>query len=382
MFNWRDDEPYKPTGTTTPIYLPRDTSPKLIQPGEGYFFVQVKSAQAAFTGSVWEKIKRLIVTSQVSLNHPSLGIESLRAIQRSISVQKNQAEQLGMSPNIIKLVPATMPHVSISIEFILDKENNLAALGGLINDDAFLTAISLAPGAAIVARTIGSLSQKLLQTFMKPEERAPILQFSGDFNVANGLPEGYYIILGTRDADNPLPNPLPKFEISSASLLADGQQVTQLSYVVFDVRYVAARTRSLNEGAAWDTKLSQAEGIATGVAHNPFATDDERKQAWQVCLGILKEAQILLSADPNYLSREAQSIITAAYATCRSQIIDGEASRGTATSTTKAVRSQTDVPAEREFLSIAPDENLEESLNQYAEQVAESRRILRAAQIQ
>jgi hypothetical protein len=381
MFDWNNNEPYKPTGTTSPIYIPRDTSTKMILPGEGYFFVQIRGAQAAFTGAIWEKIKRLIVTSQVSLNHPSFGTESLRAIQRSISVQKNRAEQLGMSPNVIRLVPATMSHVSISIEFILDKENNLAALGGLINDDAFLTAVSLAPGAAIVARTIGTLSQKLLQTFMKPEERAPILQFSGDFNLANGLRDGYYIILGTRDNNNPLPNPLPRLEIVNGSLLADGQQVTQLSYVIFDIQYVPARTRALNDGSAWHPKLNQAEDIASGIGNNPLATDKEKKEAWQSSLGLLKDAQVLLSADPNYLSREAQSIIKAAYATSYSQIFNQESSRSGLAFPTNAVGAETDVIADRRSLSISPDENLEETLDQYAEQVAESRSIIRAAGI-
>lgn len=382
MFNWSDDKPYNPTGTTSPIYIARNNSPKMILPGEGYFFVQIKGAQAAFTGSIWEKIKRLIVTSHVSLNHAALGPEAVHAIQRSIVVQKNQAEQLGMSPNIIKLVPATMPHVSISIEFILDKENNLAALGGLINDDAFLTAVSLAPGAAIVARTIGSLSQKLLQTFMKPEERSPILQFSGDFNLANGLPEGYYIILGTRDNNNPLPNPIPKLEIVNASLLTNGQQVTQWSYIILDIQYVAARTRALNDGSMWEVKLHRAEDISTAIANNPLSTDDERTQAWQSSLGVLRDAQSLLSADPNYLSREAQSIIKAAFATCYSQIFDRESSRSALAAPTKSIGAPTDVLADRRFLSIPPDENLDETLDQYAEQVSESRSILREARIQ
>src|SRR5262245_38582427 len=114
---WSDDKPYQPTGTTSPIYIARDNSPKTILPGESYFFVQITGRQGAFTGSIREHIKRLIVTAQVSLNQAALGADAIHAIQRSIVVQKNQAEQLGMSPNIIKPVPATMPYVSISIEF-------------------------------------------------------------------------------------------------------------------------------------------------------------------------------------------------------------------------------------------------------------------------
>jgi hypothetical protein len=217
-------------GTTTPIYIPFETEPKEVKAGGTYFIIKIHSSQAAFTGHFWEKVKRLIITSQVKLNHPLLGDEPLRAIQRAREVRPNRAEKLGLSSNLISLVPATMDRVSLSLEFVLDKENRLATLGGLINDDAFLAAVSLVPGAAMAARTIGRVSQKLIQSFLDPEERQPILQFSGDFNIAGGeLKEGYYVVLGTRDEQAPLPRPLPGLELKGNELLSDGQPVVQWS---------------------------------------------------------------------------------------------------------------------------------------------------------
>ena len=154
-----------------------------------------------------------------------------------------------------------MSNVLISIDFVLDKENHLASLAGLINDDAFLSAISLAPGAAAVARTVGTLSQKLLQTFLKPEEREPILALSGDLNVSDGLPDGYYVIFGTRDEKNPLPNPMPKLEVRNDTLLADDKPITQLSYVLMEVRGLSARTRDLNDGAVLNQRLARQKGL-------------------------------------------------------------------------------------------------------------------------
>jgi hypothetical protein len=49
--------------------------------------------------------------------------EPLRAIQRSREVQPNRAEKLGLIPNLINLVPVTIDRVSLSLEFVLDKEN-------------------------------------------------------------------------------------------------------------------------------------------------------------------------------------------------------------------------------------------------------------------
>jgi hypothetical protein len=371
-------EPYVRTGTTNPIHIPRGPESKIIHPGKSYFYVQVKNAQAAFTGPFWEDVHRLIVTSQVNLNHPTLGNEPIAAIQRAISVKKDRAEQLGMSPNLIKLVPAAMSHVSISIDFVLDKHNHLASLVGLINDDAFAAAISLAPGAAAVAKTVGALSQKLLQSFLKPEERDPILEFSGDFNVADGLPDGFYVIFGTRDDRNPLPSPMPNLEIRNDGLLANGQPVTQLSYVVLEVRGLPARTRELSDGAAWESKLRQAESVAMGVKNNPMVDDKERAQSWQECMKLLKDTQLLLSADNNYLYDEATNIIKAAYATCYKDVFDTESIR----SSDPVLRGEAQPPdllKSRAVLNIAPDENIEESLGKYAEDVIETRRALRSA---
>ena len=167
-----NENQYVTTGTITPIYISRDANPKVIRPGESYFTIQIRTAQAAFWGSIWERVKQLLVTSQVNIHLSSQGPEPLKAIQRSREVPRNRAEQLGLNPNLVNLVPASMDRVSISIDFVLDKENRLAMLGSLINDDAFLSAVSLTPASAMVAKTISGLSQKILQAFLKAEGTA------------------------------------------------------------------------------------------------------------------------------------------------------------------------------------------------------------------
>ena len=375
-----EPQPYAPTGTTTPIYLPRGANALLVKPGESYFVIKVHSAQAAFYGSIWERVNQLLITTQVSLNHRLLGDKPLKAIQRSRAVHRKQAEKLGLSPNLINLVPASMTHVSVSIEFLLDKENRLVDLAGLINSDSFLTAVSLAPGAALVAQTIGGLSEKIIQTFLEPAEQQPILQFNGDFNISgNDLQDGYYAILGTRDADNPLPSPLPALSVVNGELLGDAQPLSQLSYVILDVRVVPARTRGLNDGAAWTEKLRLAEGTAQRLAADPFAETEEKRQAWQECKALIKEAQLLLASDPNYLAQEADNIIKDSYQRCYQEIF--EMSERLVGLEEKWV-APVDQAVERQFLGIDPGEDLNETLGKYAEQVAESRRIMQEAGIE
>ena len=108
-------------------------------------------------------------------------------------------------------------------------------------------------------------------------------------------------------------------------------------------------------------------------------SDEERKQAWQECLNTLKEAQLLLLADPNYLNTEATNIIKAAYANCYKDVYGVEQSRSVFAVPKGAEVQQPDVRASRSILGIDQGENIEASLDKYAEDVIETRRALKAA---
>ena len=79
-----------------------------------------------------------------------------------------------------------MKHVSVSIEYLVDTKNYLKDIVGLIADKNLLSIVSLAPGTAMVAKTLGQLAEKMISTFVPAQERKPILQFSGDFDLAAG----------------------------------------------------------------------------------------------------------------------------------------------------------------------------------------------------
>src|SRR5215831_18153810 len=179
----------------------------------------------------------------------------------------------------------------------------------------------------------------------------------------------------------PIPRPLPELQVQDGALLADGRPVTQLCYVVLDVLCTSARTRDLNDGASWDAKLRQAEAVAARVAGNPLASDDEKKQSWKEFLSLLKEAQVLLLADANYLRSEAMAICKAAFAACYDDIYGVKASRQVlGPGAQRPAAAQPDPRPDRAFLGISLDEDLAATLRDYAESVAETRRVLRQAQ--
>jgi hypothetical protein len=370
-FGQHEAKPNVRIGTTSPIFVPRGPDSLLVNPGD-YYWIKVHSAQAAYRGSIFDKPKGMVVTSKVNLNHALLGNEEVYAIQRTREVKKGSAEQLGLSSNLVSLVPATMPRVSVAIEFILDKESNLAKLGDVINGDGFLTVLSLAPGAAAVAKTVGGLAKDIIKTFVPAEERAPILQFAGDFNVGttdqgDALRDGYYVILGSCDDKNPLPASTATLGLGATALLVDGAEATQWSYVVLDVTRLPARTREMSAGALWDGKLATAESTLREAVEDPFAEPQAIQEAWGKCKALLQEARTLLLADPNYTTAEAEDICRAAYKSC-ADMVRGGAKAGL----------EADTEADRAALSIPLDDAvLDKQVAAYDAEAEVAKRVLR-----
>lgn len=366
-------EPYQRVGTMM-MYVPRDGS-QPVQAGEDYFLVQIKSAQAAFDGAIWDTVRSLVVTSSVNLNSAILGNQEMRALQRTLAVDKNQATQLGLSRDLIALVPASMSRATVSIEFVVDRENRLAGLSSIINSDSFLTVVSLAPGVAPVARILSKLSSDIIRAYIPAEEQRPILQFTADFNIdgtANGLQDGYYVILGTSDADNPLPDSIQSVEVLDSGLRIDGQPVTQLSYVILSVVRLPTRPASLSDGAPWAGKLREAEDAAQLTNLDPFADDAARKDTWEKCKKLIQEASVLLAADPNFLPQDGQALWRASYQKCVSLL--------SAPAATKDIAPPSvDTAADRRAMGIPVDADMGAFVARHAEQVAAAERALAAA---
>jgi hypothetical protein len=367
----RSNAPYDTLGTTPPMFLPRDGSPTPVRAGRDYFFVQVHAAQAVFRGSIFTNAKSLIIASRVSVNRPGIVKDSLHSIQRSRAISPNTAESLGIRSNLIDLVPAVMSDFSISIDFLVDQQDRLAPLSALINDDTFQSVLSFAPGAGMIAKTVSSFARRMIETFVPMDEQLPILEFTADFNLASDdVADGYYVILGSRHEANPLPRPLPQAVVRDGELLLDGQPVTQYSYVVLDIRRVPVRTRGLNDGAPWETKLREAEDEAQLPA-------GDTNSSWEKCRGLLREAQTLLRADPNYLRDEADAIILSALSTCKRRLYLDEQTRGKATVAAAGKVTAKDLKT----IALPADLNVPEVLSGYADDVMAAREQIAALNI-
>jgi hypothetical protein len=370
----------KLTGTTAPIFISEHKPSQTIQSGKNYFYIQIHGAQAAYFGPAWQKTEGMVVLSQIDLNYPPFN-QASKTIQRTRKVERNHAEQLGLNTNLVGLVPASMGQISISFNFLLDRKNQLVGLSKVINNNSLLFTITLAPAAALVVQTLSILTEQLIANFIPADDHIPLLQFDGNFNFSGeGTRSGYYVILGTKDEANPLPSSsYAKYTIQDHKLFLNDMAVTQLSYIILDVRCVPVRTRELNENAVWNMKLREAEDEARSRSYDPFSTQIDRKQSWKKCTQLLREAQALLRNDPNYLREEAEQIIRSVYKECEELCLmkpDGR-TKG------EAVPNEdwtSIIQMDRDLLGIpSNDSDFNQALDRYAEEVYLARKIFKSS---
>jgi hypothetical protein len=315
-------------GTTSPIYIPREDSSGPIVPGTCYLFVKIVAAQAVFPANLLDTAADLIITSQVSIDHREFKSPPIFNIQKKRQLKKNAIQQLGLSSNLIDVIPATMAQLAISIDFVLDKGNVLSPFKSLIDENLFTKAASFLPGPALVATTVSEFSKKIFSTFLDKDKRETILQLDADINIGSGtVLDGYYAVVSSHNKNIPLPEHNDNFDFKDGQLVIKNQPVTDLNYIVLDIHRVTSRSRS-HDGSPWEQKLLEAENLSLITGLNPLASTADKKAAWERCMDFLREAQLLLSYDLAYIAPEAASIIKLAFETCRLRIFSTPTTKG------------------------------------------------------
>jgi len=217
-----------------------------------------------------------------------------------------------------------MNRIRVTIEFLLDKTSRLTDVKQLIDSEAFTTAVSLVPGAAMAGKAVSSIAEGVL-TLLGPKGQASILKFIGDFPFVDGtVQSGYYVILGTKDKENPFPDIMPTFEITEDGvLLAGGKEVTQWSYVILQAVAVPHRYAETGTGK-WVKLLNEVKTITTKMHGDFRVTNEDKYKALDKCEELIHNAHVLLLNDPLYLPDEANQIIRDAYKTARNSLLPKE----------------------------------------------------------
>ena len=230
------------------------------------------------------------------------------------------------------------------------------------------------PRFAAAAKTVGGVSEKLLQTLLPHNERQLALRFEEHFNIADGVRSGYYVVFGSSDTSTPLPV-APMCEVRDQMVFVDGEPARDLSWVLLELVGVPARTRIFSEGAVWEDKLRSAESRAVNISKDPLARKPDKNQAFGFCQTLIHEAQTLLLNDPNYLKSEADSIIDEVYDLCLIKVFQPAQTRSGSTSTDEgevyALRSL------RASFGLPVGEQVEQAKARYEVEVLQSLSLLR-----
>ena len=79
-------EAYASIGTSTPIFVPSAFSSEPVRLGADYFAIRICAAQVAFVGSIWSKVRSVLVSTQVNLHHATLEGRYLHAFLDIVEV--------------------------------------------------------------------------------------------------------------------------------------------------------------------------------------------------------------------------------------------------------------------------------------------------------
>jgi hypothetical protein len=362
-------------GSRTPIYVPPTPAPPVpaVQKDKGYFLIRVHAAQASYTGGFWTNlrnaVKQVIVTSQVQV-HPGAE-EAIRHLQVSRRIRPGQAVELGLRSNFTDWIPTVVDKIAIDLAFVLDREDRLGAIASAINGSQLLSTLSLAEPALATARALGTATKVILDGFLAPESKTPILEFKGDFNVGTqDLRAGHYVLLGTVDAATPLPGEGAAYAVREGKLEVNGAPADAWSYVILEVLCTPVRGR--NRSAQWDRLLQQAEAAAADYARVIEPTAGQKKAAMDQCRTLIAQADALSRGDPTFTPDEAGKIVAAVFKECRDTILapGGPDSRAAAGADTA------DWAATRRSLGLGEDEGqLEAGVAAYHGQLSTYRQV-------
>ena len=134
-------------------------------------------------------------------------------------------------------------------------------------------------------------------------------------------------------------------------------------------------TRDAGIGTDWDARLREAEDTAQSLMDDPLAEDNSRRAAWEKCRALIKEAQIFLRSESNYLRSEAEQIVKACYVRCRELVLEPVRERSRRPGDTGAAWIPNDY-ADRQFLDIGLIEDLDREASDHAREVLKLRETL------
>jgi len=305
-------------GTTSAIFVPTTDKTTAEQKGSGYYFrVRIKGMRAAYFGGFWQKVKDLVVTSQVSIGgNPVTTIQHVRAIK------KNNPDVMNANIDLIELTPASMVNAHIKVSFIAETSNKfqtlLQMLGGGTDTSTVASPLSLDPATAAVAAKVSTIASTLLSTLSDSSDSSTtdLLDMEEDLSPAVGdVRDGYYVMFASEDPKYPLPASLSANAIhvgDDGSIQVDNTDVSNLSYLVLEVDTLPVKTEQYGTGA-WKSQLDTIDNDILGLANKQGESQQDYTTDYEKIEQAISNVGPLLNADPTYTKDDKTGILALRY---------------------------------------------------------------------
>lgn len=307
-----------------------------IEQEKSYFTVRIVGTsinvpEQNWVSGLFRRAKKVTLTSSASVNNspvlpPGTTATSIHAVQ---DISPGQTFKIGAGHVLIDQLPAMGTSVNISVEFRVTEEGDVAKalglLGPTINNQQGLSKALMVPEATIapIASTTALASSIITQFFPVTSERTT-LRFTGVWPLNNGMKSQYYFILGSYDKNQlPSGNDLSNLRVTTSgrsdyAYLVDKNNVefNRASYIIFEVRQ-----SKTNPGLApsWRDIYSRSEEDRELFNLNfPSPTQEQRREAWAKCDGLIQQAKAFADRDMRFLPSEKRSSYDAARKGCLS----------------------------------------------------------------
>jgi hypothetical protein len=311
------------------FWLPIDSrsTPEAAQVARNKEYISVKlhAVFAYYKSSFLENIKQLIVASDIATSGQNALVEGTM-VNKNWQKLESTGDFIGINDLLAALTPTTPTSIRLKISFRGIGSDKFKPIFDILSSPDLKTALTLSDATVGRIGGVSSIVQKLLASPYTSDNPRQILDVEQQFVLypegapvkIDALKEGFLVVVSTRGRntqDLTLLQSLDKDSLRLSPVTQQGLQYKsaqdgawksfdQFSYAIFSV--TKFRLRGEDQTSAWFNKYQQAFQAADKISDNPTSggADNIKTEA----MGLWREGNALLSADPNYIQDERDSI--------------------------------------------------------------------------
>ncbi len=275
-------------GTTRFFFIPNG-APHTYAHGDYYFLVKNYLSRVNLANiGWWSDVTSVALATGAKATGGAEG--AAKSINQAVRVNHGIPNTtISCAKNIVDIVPATMQQFSIEAQLVATRRDPVADFMGLVQTEAFATALSFAPGPLATLKALAPVVPGLLKVFggESPKEE-PALNASEDFTLTvNPIQPGYLVVLAAMGNNTELNQDISEadIQVTPTNVLLKGSPVDQASYVVlqFEVIHVRGTGGTDSQWVALYEKINQSlDDLSVGIGDRTSVLDTALKGLYAV----------------------------------------------------------------------------------------------------